>query len=401
MGGCYDAACGRDKVTQRVMRPDGPLGLARGSEAKVHDVFISYSSMDKAVADAVCAELENNEVRCWIAPRDIRPGAEWGESIVEAINNCRVMVLVFSRSANESPQIRREVERAVNKGVIVVPLRIEDVVPTRSLEYFIGAVHWLDALTPPIEHHVKTLAADIRRILGDKRLRDTVTVPRESDEPAPVIPARQNVDFRQARTPAHGGEEAARTDGKSIGSFICGLLFFLFPAALAAIVLGHLSRADIRRSGGKLKGGKLALAGLILGYAGLVALPLLLLLAIAIPNLLNTRVAADEASATASLRELNAAVITYQSSYGKFPPDLRSLGPQAPGRSANDAAANLIGAELAEGVRSGYKFAYQVNSDSSNFKIEATPLVPGKTGLRYMWIDKSGDVQFSYTPASP
>lgn len=366
-----------------------------------HDVFISYSSKDKVVADAVCAELEQNQVRCWIAPRDIRPGAEWGESIVEAISSCRVMVLVFSSSANESPQIRREVERAVNKGVVIVPLRIEDVLPTKSLEYFIGAVHWLDALTPPLEHHVKTLAVNIQRILGDERPQDPVPVLRESRESARVIAARQDVDSREARTAAQDGVEAAQTNGKSIVSLICGVFFLFLPAALAAIILGHLSRGEIRRSGGKLKGEKMALAGLILGYAGVVVLPVLFLLVLAIPNLLKTRVAANEASASATLRELSTAVITYELTYGKFPPDLRSLGPQATGRSADEGAASLIDADLAQGVKSGYRFIYQLNSDSSNYKIEAAPLVPGKSGVRYMWVDKSGEQQFSYTPPSP
>jgi hypothetical protein len=366
-----------------------------------HDVFISYSSMDKVVADAVCAELEQNQVRCWIAPRDIRPGAEWGESIVDAINCCRVMVLVFSSSANDSPQIRREVERAVNKGVIIVPLRIEDVLPTRSLEYFIGAVHWLDALTPPIEHHVKTLAVDVRRILGDEHPQEAVPVPRESHPSAPVIASRQDIHSRGPQSPLHDAAVAATTDGKARGSLICGVFFFFFPAAVAAIILGHLSRGEISRSGGKLKGEKMALAGLILGYAGVLLLPLLLVLAIAIPNMLNMRVAANEASASGALKTLNTAVVIYESSYGKFPPDLKSLGPQAPGKSADGEAASLIDADLAQGVKSGYKFTYQLAADSSNFKIEAAPLVPGKTGLRYMSVDKSGEVQFSYTPPSP
>lgn len=114
-----------------------------------HDAFISYSTHDKAAADATCAALEGSGIRCWIAPRDIVPGAEWGEAIIEGINHCRVLILIFSANANDSPQIRREVERAVSKGVPIIPLRIQDIAPTRSLEYFIGTVHWLDALTPP------------------------------------------------------------------------------------------------------------------------------------------------------------------------------------------------------------------------------------------------------------
>jgi len=365
-----------------------------------HDVFISYSNKDKVVADAVCAELERKKIRCWIAPRDINPGEEWGESIIEAINSSRVMVLVFSSSANESPQIRREVERAVNKGVIIVPFRIEDVIPTRSLEYFIGAVHWLDALTPPLENHLENLAADLQRIVSSERPRELKPAPPESREPNPKAESKAETDSPAPPKPAQENQPAV-TSGKAIASLVCGLFFLLFPAALGAVVLGHIARGDIRRSAGKLKGARMATAGLILGYIGVAVLPILILMAIAIPNLLNTRVAANEASAAASMRTLATAIVIYDSSYGKFPPDLKALGPEAPGKTDSANAASLIDAELAEGVISGYKFTYQMSPDASDFQIEAEPLVPGKTGLRYMWVDKTGEVQFSYTRDKP
>jgi hypothetical protein len=130
-----------------------------------HDAFISYSHVDKATADAACATLEKAGIRCWIAPRDITPGVEWGAAIVNAIDNSRVIVVIFSSSANGSPQIRREVERAINAGVPVVPVRIENVVPTESLAYFMSAVHWLDAITPPLEQHLQRLADSIKGLL--------------------------------------------------------------------------------------------------------------------------------------------------------------------------------------------------------------------------------------------
>src|ERR1700751_726604 len=110
-----------------------------------HDVFISYSSKDKAAADAVCARIEARGIRCWIAPRDVVPGLPYGEAIIDAINTCRIMGLVFSSNANASGHIPKEVERAVSRGVTIIPLRIEDVAPAKSLDYFISSVHWLDA----------------------------------------------------------------------------------------------------------------------------------------------------------------------------------------------------------------------------------------------------------------
>ena len=130
-----------------------------------HDVFVSYSSDDKPTADAVCATLENKGIRCWIAPRDILPGVDWGGAIVDAINASRVMVLVYSAKANDSPQIKREVERAVHRGLSIIPFRIEDVPMSTTLEYFMSMPHWLDALTPPLQDHLDRLADTTRLIL--------------------------------------------------------------------------------------------------------------------------------------------------------------------------------------------------------------------------------------------
>ena len=141
-----------------------------------HDVFISHSAKDKATADAVCAMLESEGIRCWIAPRDVLASMEWGEAIIDAIEQCRIMVLVFTANANASPQIRREIERAVNHGVAILPLRMEDVLPVKSLEYFIGNVHWLDALTPPLEAHLKNLAGTIKIVLARMEPREASPV---------------------------------------------------------------------------------------------------------------------------------------------------------------------------------------------------------------------------------
>ena len=109
------------------------------------DAFISYSSKDKTAADAACAVLERAGIRCWIAPRDIRPGGEYGAAIIDAIDQCRAMVLIFSSSANASHQISREIERAVAKSVPIVPVRIENMAPTNpwniSSAPFIGWTH--------------------------------------------------------------------------------------------------------------------------------------------------------------------------------------------------------------------------------------------------------------------
>jgi hypothetical protein len=133
-----------------------------------HDVFLSYSSKDKSTADAACAVLEKAGIRVWMAPRDILPGIGWGASVLAAITNARVMVLVFSENANASPHIEREVERTINNGLPVIPFRIENIEPSEALEYFISASHWLDAFSEPLEKHLDRLADVVRRVIETK-----------------------------------------------------------------------------------------------------------------------------------------------------------------------------------------------------------------------------------------
>ena len=77
-----------------------------------HDVFLSYSTQDKAAADAVCHSLESKGIRCWIAPRDVIPGANWQQSILDAIAGSRAVVLIFTAHTNQSENVKKEVSAA-------------------------------------------------------------------------------------------------------------------------------------------------------------------------------------------------------------------------------------------------------------------------------------------------
>ena len=127
-----------------------------------HEIFISYSQPDRDCAFELVARLEGVGINCWIAPRDIAPSADWAAEIMDAISSARAMILVFSANSNQSPQVRREVERAVHKQLSVLPFRIEDVMPAKPLDYFIGGVHWLDALTPPLEQLAQNVRTSFR-----------------------------------------------------------------------------------------------------------------------------------------------------------------------------------------------------------------------------------------------
>jgi len=156
-----------------------------------HDIFISHSNKDKPVADAVCATFEANGMRCWVAPRDVPPGSQWGEAIVDAIQQSRLMVLIFSDNANASGQIAREVECAASHGLTIVPIRMQDVAPARTLQFFLSNIHWLDALSPPLERRLQEIAAKIKPILE----REGATIATPSTPQLQVKPARSNTPW--------------------------------------------------------------------------------------------------------------------------------------------------------------------------------------------------------------
>ena len=131
-----------------------------------HDVFISYSTKDKTVADAVCAKLESQKIRCWIAPRDVPAGQPFAASLVKAIRASSVIVLILSQGSNQSTHVLREVGEAVDSGIPILPLRIEDVNPTDELHYYIKSIHWLDAMSPPLERHLEKLTASVQALIN-------------------------------------------------------------------------------------------------------------------------------------------------------------------------------------------------------------------------------------------
>ena len=131
-------------------------------------VFISYSTKDTAIADAVCEGLENSSIRCWMAPRDVTPGTSWAAAIDKAIQASKLMVLVLSSHSNSSPQVVREVCSAVGQKVSIIPFRVEDFPPSGAMNYFLSTLHWFNALTPPLEDHISRLVGNAQRLLSQK-----------------------------------------------------------------------------------------------------------------------------------------------------------------------------------------------------------------------------------------
>lgn len=129
-------------------------------------VFICHSSADAVTAREICARLEASGVGCWIAPRDPVPGIPYAQQIVSAIAAVKVVLLVFSSHANESRPVLSEIELASNRGKAVLPVLIESVAPSTSLEFYIRAIHWFDAATRPLADVWPELVADVQELVG-------------------------------------------------------------------------------------------------------------------------------------------------------------------------------------------------------------------------------------------
>lgn len=160
-----------------------------------HDVFICHSSKDKTIADAACAKLEGAGIRCWIAPRDPVPGKPYSAQIVDAIAGAKILLLIFSSNANVSDDVLREIHIASDRKALILLFKVDDCKPSAGLEYYTGAVHWLDAIGPPLEAHLTQLVSLVRRLL-DVPVPQAPQAPQTPQDPLPAAAARRATLFR-------------------------------------------------------------------------------------------------------------------------------------------------------------------------------------------------------------
>ncbi len=191
--------------------------------------------------------------------------------------------------------------------------------------------------------------------------------------------------------------------GKATASLVCGILLCLSPiSSIIAVVLGHLALSEIKKSAGRMAGHGMAIAGLVLGYIGIATVPITLIIAaIAIPNLLRAKMAANEATAVGSLRTYNTAMVSYASTCPKigYPQSVKNLGSGSGGPDCDHA--DLVDSTLSgpTPIKAGYRFSYATQTDSNGlittYTISADPVTPGTSGVRHFFTDQSGVIRFS------
>lgn len=130
-----------------------------------HDVFISYSSEDIKAAEAVCAKLESEGVKCWIASRDIQPSEIYAKAITSGLSNSRLVILIFSSHATESKHVAVEINLAHDENIPIIPLRLQDIPLSGALKYYLSNAQWFDASTTSLDKHLEKLSKVVQQLL--------------------------------------------------------------------------------------------------------------------------------------------------------------------------------------------------------------------------------------------
>jgi formylglycine-generating enzyme required for sulfatase activity len=203
-----------------------------------HDVFISHATKDKAISDAVCAALESAGIRCWIAPRDVRPGRSFAGEITRGIQQSKAMVLIFSAHSNNSEQVLREVQLAVTAHLHIVQFRIEDVVLNDDLQYFLGTPHWLDALSPPLENHISRLQSSVQGLLDAPAEESGTTAAPIEKQTAATVAQRSGAPSFEKRDvlPDASQKQEVSTADKVVRPPLNRARKFLFAGAIVALL---------------------------------------------------------------------------------------------------------------------------------------------------------------------
>ena len=193
------------------------------------DVFISHSAQDKKVSETICAALEQSGIRCWIAPRDVRAGKSFPGEITRAIQQSKVMLLIFSQHSNSSEQVLREVQLAVDSHLPIIRLRIEDIPLSDDLRYYLSTPHWLDALSHPVSKHIPPVARAIKELL--EQSTETVLV------------AAERAPIESATKPA--AVEGAEKSSAKWKPFVIGAIVLAAAVALAVWAFRSPRKTDV------------------------------------------------------------------------------------------------------------------------------------------------------------
>lgn len=139
-------------------------------EEKLYDVFISYSSKDQKLVEAMCHYLEERNLRCFVAYRDVPKGKDWGPYIEKGIEDSKVLVYVHTEASNMSEETTREINLAFEEGCVVIPFRVSAIKYGTGKRYRLNNLNWLDAFPQSPENYFGDLF-DILKVNFPQRIQ--------------------------------------------------------------------------------------------------------------------------------------------------------------------------------------------------------------------------------------
>lgn len=158
-----------------------------------YDVFISYSSLDQKVVEGLCAHLESHKIRCFVAYRDIPRGVVWAKAIVDALDESRMMVVVFSDHFNNSDQVDREIELASEEKKPILTFRITDDAFKGAKKYYLKNLNWIDAFPDP-QAVFGSVTENVAKLL-DMDIKSVTPAPQPAPKPVPPAKTYKVGDF--------------------------------------------------------------------------------------------------------------------------------------------------------------------------------------------------------------
>lgn len=179
------------------------------------DVFISHHTNSSLhIVEAIANKLEANGVRCWYAPRNTEGG--YAGSIARAINSCSIFLLILNKPASESMHVLNEIDLATKRlskkeKINLIPFHVADDDIGEDAQYYLGRLHWIDAMTPPMFKRIEELVAQIVKLLGRENTEQAPAASQPQYRLLEKIPqAREVFVGREALMEAIGAAFAAK-----------------------------------------------------------------------------------------------------------------------------------------------------------------------------------------------
>ena len=139
-----------------------------------HEVFISYSPKDKSIADVICNTLENNQIQCWYAPRDIIAGKIYSDAICAAIEKSKVFILILSKNSNNSKWIKNEILLATKNNIKIIPLLVDNAKLPNDLEFILGTYSRIIVSTDKLHFHIEKLTETVKNIIKNHSYKPSI-----------------------------------------------------------------------------------------------------------------------------------------------------------------------------------------------------------------------------------